>query len=196
MHARRFACLVLGLWLGGCLFMAWVATENFRVADQLVSQASPTARLELKAIGPDPRALLRYQASEENRRYFRLWETAQIVLGCVFFGFMLFGSRESKYLLGGILLLILIVALQRLIVTPEITAEGRLLDFVAPGATAERTRFWLLHSTYVGIELAKWALMLILAGRMVFSRKGSGRSRDARRQLNQVDKTNYSRVNR
>src|SRR5215472_16736923 len=150
MHARRFACFVLGLWLAGGLFMAWVATENFGIADQLASQANPTARLELKAMGPNAHALLRYQASEENRRYFRLWETGQIMLGILFFGLMLFGSRESQFLLGGILLLVVLVMFQRFLLTPEITAAGRLLDFAAPGAaTGTRDKFWVLHSAYV-----------------------------------------------
>lgn len=196
MHARRFACFVLGLWLGGGLFMAWVATQNFRMADRLVSDASPAARLELKAMGPRAQAILRYQASEENRRYFELWETAQIGLGFAFFALMLFGSRENQFLLGGILLLVIITALQRFLLTPEITADGRMLDW-AEGAAAQgaRNQFWVLHTTYVAVEAGKWLLTAALAARMVFSRKGSGRSRDSRRQFDGVNKSNYRRVN-
>jgi hypothetical protein len=197
MHARRFACFVLGLWLAGGLFVAWLSSLNLQTADRLVAQASPTARLELKVLGPNARALLRYQASEANRRYYRQWETAQIMLGCAFLALMLFGSQESKFLLAGILLLVLMVVFQRFVVTPAFVAQGRLLDFASPGATSgEHSQYLVLAGGYYGVEGVKWLLILILTGWMVFSRKGSGRSRDSRRQFNGVDKPNYGRVNR
>jgi hypothetical protein len=196
MHARRFACLILGLWLGGAIFMAWVATQNFREVDRLLDQASPAARLELKALGPNARTLLRYHAAEENRWYFRAWETGQIILGTGFLLVMLFGSRENQFTLGGIVLLILIVAVQRFFLTPEITAQGRVLDFMAPDAgLPDRNRFWVLHSAYAGVEVGKWVLMLVLGGKMIFSRQRSGRSRDSRRELDMVNKPDYGRVN-
>lgn len=195
MHARRFACFVLGLWLGGGLLVAWLTSVNLQVADHLVSNANPAARLELKALGPNSRALLRYQASEENRRYYRIWGSAQIILGFAFFALMLFGSRESKYLLGGILVLIVLTVFELALVTPALTAQGRLQDF-APAVSAERNRYWVLESSYWAIEGVKWLLTVLLAGQMVFSRNGSGRSRDSRRKLDEVNKPNYSRVNR
>lgn len=195
MHARRFACFVLGLWLGGGLLVAWLTSVNLQVADHLVNDANPAARLELKVSGPNSRALLRYQAAEENRRYYRIWGAAQLMLGFAFFALMLFGSRESKYLLGGILVLLLLVVFELTLVTPALTAQGRLLDF-APAASAERNRYWVLENSYRAIEAVKWLFTLLLAGQMVFSRKGSGRSRDSRRKLDDVNKPNYSRVNR
>jgi hypothetical protein len=106
-----------------------------------------------------------------------------------------FGSRESKFLLGGVLLLVLMVALERFLVTPAVTAQGRLLDFAPGAAPGEYNRYWVLEKSYMAVEGTKWLLTLVLAGRIVFSRKGSGRSRDSRRKLDQVNKPNYSRVN-
>src|SRR5579883_480650 len=197
MHARRFACFVLGLWLAGGLFVAWLSSVNLQVADRLIAEATPTARLELKVLGSNAPALLRYQASEENRRYYRLWETAQIIFGFAFFALMLFGSQESKTLLGGILLLVLVVVFQRFVVTPSYVAEGRLLDFATGDALlGERTRYGILQSGFYAVEGVKGLLILVLTGRMVFSRKGSGRSRDSRHKLDEVNKPNYGRVNR
>jgi hypothetical protein len=197
MHARRLACFVLGLWLGGGLLVACLTWVNLRMADHMESQASPAVRLEWKARGGNAGALLRYQASEQNREYRRIWDTAQLILGCGFFGVMLFGSRESKSLLGGILLLVVVVALERFVVTPAVTAQGRLLESSLPDATwGETSRYGVLQIGYRAVEGVKWLLTVVLAGRLVFSRKGSGRSRDSRLQLDLVNKANYRGVNR
>jgi hypothetical protein len=197
MHARRLACFFLGLWLAGSLFMAWVATQNFRQVDRLLSREDPTATLRLKPLGADARAILRYQASEQNRWYFSKWETIQLIYGAFFFFVMLFGSRENKFVLLGVLLLVVLVALQKFLLTPEVTALGRMIDFVPPEQeTPERTRFWILHTAYTGVELGKWGVALFLTAQMVFSRKRSGRSRDSRRELNSIDKPDYRGVNR
>lgn len=194
MHARRFACFALGLWLGGSLLMWWLAAQNARAADRLLDTASPTARLQIKPLGGSARLVLRYAADEQTRRYGRDWEAGQLVLGSLFFLLMLFGSREHYVLPGGILLMLLLVCLERLVIAPEMTAQGRLLDF-APQGTPEHVKFGVLQTAYYGVEAAKFALGLVLTGTMVFSSKRSGRSRDARRQLNFVDKADYRRVN-
>jgi hypothetical protein len=196
MHARRFACFILGLWLGGGILMAWVAMENRRMADRLVAQALPEASLELKALGPKTQTLLRYHAAEANRSLARKWGAAQLILGGGFFLLMLFGSREDQFLLGGIVLLVALAALEYFIVTPAISSQGRVLDFIpADQGSAGRSQLWVLETARLGIEAAKWVLTLALAARMVLSRKRSGRSRDARRELDMVNKANYRSVN-
>src|SRR3954462_14937114 len=101
MHARRLACFLLGLWLAGGLFMAWVATQNFREVDRLLSREDPAATLRLQPLGAEARTILRYHASEMNRWLFRNWEIVQLVFGTAFFFVMLFGSRENKFVLSG-----------------------------------------------------------------------------------------------
>jgi len=197
MHARRLACFFLGLWLAGGLFVAWVATQNFRSVDRMLSGANPAATLQLKPFGQEARMILRYHASELNRYYFARWETYQLLFGSFFFCVMLFGSREGKFTLVGVLLMLLLVALQRFIVTPEITALGRLIDFVpADQPSPERNRFWVVHMAYTGVEVGKWILALVLTGQLVFSRRRSGRSRDSRSNLDRVNKADYRGVNR
>ena len=196
MHARRLACFFLGLWLAGGLFMAWVATQNFREVDRLLSKADPVATLKFKELGPEARFIMRYQASEMNRWLFRSWENAQVFLGVGFFLVMLFGSRENTIVLLGVLLIWLLVLAQRFLITPELISLGRLIDFVPMDTPSpERNRFWIVHTAYSGVEVAKWLLCLLLTAKMVFSSKRSGRSRDSRRELDRVDKPNYRRVN-
>src|SRR4051812_39509793 len=163
MHARRFACFCLGLWLAGGLFMAYVATQNFRGVDRLLSSGNPAATLRLKPLGLQARMILRYQASEMNRWLFDTWEIAQLVCGTVFFFVLLFGSRENKLALAGILLALGMVLLQHLVITPELIALGRLIDFVpADAPSPDRQQFWVVHTAYSGIEVAKWLLALFL----------------------------------
>ncbi len=174
--------------------MWWVAAQNARAADRLLEQASPLARLQMKPLGGDARLVLRYAANEQTRTYDRAWETGQLALGVLFFVLMLFGSREHYVLLSGIVLMILLVCLECFLIAPEMTAQGRLLDF-APGGTPEHVKFSVLQTAYYGADAAKFVLGLVLTGSMVFSSKRSGRSRNARRQLNFVDKADYRHVN-
>ena len=132
-----------------------------------------------------------------NRWLFRAWENTQLVGGTVFFFVLLFGSRENKLVLTGILLALGLVLLQRLVITPEIVALGRLIDFVPPNAPSpERQQFWVVHTAYAGIEVGKWLVALVLAGKMVFfSGERAGRLRHTRRELDGIDKADYRRVN-
>ena len=60
-----------------------------------------------------------------------------LVNGVVFFFVMVFGSRESKYMLLGVLLLLVLTALQKFLLTRELVALGRLIDFVPENGGAE-----------------------------------------------------------
>jgi hypothetical protein len=196
MHARRLACFLLGLWLAGGLFMAWVATQSFHEVDRLLSHTNPTATVHYQPLGDDARPLMRFQASELNRYLFHDWENAQLALGVALLILMLFWTRESKLVLGGTLVLLALTAVERFLLSPEITALGRAIDFAAATADLpQRNRFWIAHTVYAAIEVTKWLIALALTARLVFSAKRSGRSRDARQKLDRVDKRDYGNVN-
>jgi hypothetical protein len=182
MHSRRFACLVLGAWLMGSVLMAVVATQNFRRVDRLLERPVPAAVKLVEDLGADgARSLLRYHASELNRFYFTTWETIQLGLGVGLFFILLFGSPEGKLSLGLAMLMLLLVALMRFALTPEIVVLGRLIDFVpADPPTPERHRFWVLHSAYSSLEVLKFLLGLALAVRLArrHRRRAFDRARD------------------
>jgi hypothetical protein len=196
MHARRLASFFLGIWLAGSLFMAWIAHQNLKEIDRLLAGSNPVARLNLKSLGPEGPAMLRYTAAEQIRWYRTNWDTVQLIAGTGFLLIMLFGSRENKFILLGFLVLVLVTCAQKFLVTPELMALGRLLDFPQAQLPPETGRYGVVNSAYYGIETAKGVLILILTAQMVFSRKRSGRSRDARRKLDHVDKPDYRRVYR
>jgi hypothetical protein len=174
--------------------MAWVAAESFSSVDRLLARPHAVATAEFKELGrADARLLLRYQVAEQNRWYFEAWETTQIVMGMLFFFFMLFATRENKFALFLVLLMIAGVLVERFLLTPGLISLGRMIDFVPPDAdSGERTQFWVLDSWYWGVELAKLILGLALAARLVSQR--SGRSGDARQQFDMVDKANHRHV--
>src|SRR5947207_14334888 len=114
MHYRRIACFMLGLWLGGGLLMAWFGAASFRTVDHMLSNPNPLLSVQMRTLGPGgARLLLRYQVAEQNRRLFATWETAQIILGILFFSFLLFGSDEGKFSLVLLLLMLVATVVQR-----------------------------------------------------------------------------------
>jgi hypothetical protein len=196
MHYRRIASFLLGLWLGGGLLMAWVAIDSFRSVNQLLAAPGPVVAIQIKALGPGGAgALLRYQAAEQNRRYFETWEAVQLVLGAGFLSFLLFGSNEGKFSLLLLLLMFLITAAQRFLLTPELSALGRTFDFIPAGLpSVERNRFWMLHSVYTGSEILKWGLGVVLGILLVFNKPR--RSPDAGHEFDVIDKANHRHINR
>ena len=196
MHYRRIASLLLGLWLGVGLLMAWIAIETFRSVDRLLVAPGPVVAIQIKALGPGgARALLRYQAAEQNRSFFEQWEICQLILSVGFFSFLLFGSNEGKFSLLLLLIMFLIVAAQRFFMTPELSSLGRTFDFIpADVPSVERNRFWMLHSMYTGSEVLKFGLGLVLGARLIFHRER--RSMDAGHQFDMIDKPNHRHINR
>jgi hypothetical protein len=173
MHFRRLACFLLGGWLAGGIFMASVATQNFRSVDRLLANPAPPARMQIDKLGKDAtRALLRYQVAEENRLYFETWGIIEAMLGFVLLLTLLFGSTETNFTLLLALLMLIIAVLQRFLLTPEIVILGRVIDFVPASQTSpERSHFWMLHAAYSGLEVAKWVLNLLLTAKLLLRRK-------------------------
>jgi hypothetical protein len=184
------------VWLGGILAMALVATQNFRTVDRILLEPSPAAAPELKTMGHETaRMLLRWEAGELNRRMFEISETAQIVLAMAVIFVLLFGSTEGKYALALGLLLLVMVIVQRFLLTPLMTSLGRLVDFVPPTARSpERVKFQVLHMGYAALEIFKCVLCLLLAGKLlVRTRRKSGQ---AAGDVNVIDKSYHRHVNR
>lgn len=189
---RRFACFLLGLWLGGSLFMAVMAAQNFRLVDRLLANPAPVAGRLIQSGGAEgARLLLRYQVSELNRWSAENWGSVQLGLAALLFFLLLFGSLEGKLNLLLALLLLLVVLAERLLLTPEMVAQGRLLDFLPPeiGST-ERSRLWLLEGASKGIQIGKLGVGLMLAVRLL------GRSGNAGKKVNLADEADHRHVDR
>lgn len=172
MHRHRIAAFLAGCLILGDLFMIFVATQNFATVDRVLAapQSQPAAQMFQKLGPEDARLLLRYLAGEENRLFFTSWEWAQIALGLLLTALLL--SVRSLLLagLGGTMLIIALF--QRFRVTPEMIELGRLVDFGGGAGSAAYSQFWRLHGLYGALEVAKLALLVVLAGILLFGRRG------------------------
>jgi hypothetical protein len=173
-HFRRFACFLLGLWLGAGLFMDMVVTQNFRSVDRLLANPAPAAAGEIAKLGPAAaRVFLRHQVSEQNRWYFETWGLTEALIGAALLLILLFGSTEKNFTLLLALLMLLIAIVQRFALTPQMVVLGRIIDWVPiDQPSPDRSRFWMLHNAFVGLEMLNWVLGLVLIAKLVFrSRK-------------------------
>jgi hypothetical protein len=177
--------------------MVWIAGDSFRAVDRLLFQPDPAASLQIKALGPGAaRTLFRYQVSEQNRAAFETWEKIQIALGFAFFLYLLLATKEGKFPMILVLLMLGVVLVQRFVLTPELIGLGRNLDFApATALLTERAKFRVAHVGYTGFEIAKWMVGLVLAAKMAFGR-ALGLSGNSRDQVDSIDKRNYRHVNR
>jgi hypothetical protein len=193
MQYRRIICLILGLWFGGGLVMTWFGARSFQTADRVMNQSNPGFALQTKPLGPAvTRAVLRHEVAEQNRWLFQSWENLQIGIGVFFFCYLLFGTMEGKFTLLLALLMLVLTAVQRIGVSPALGSLGSSLDYLPSEAlVAERAKFWMLHGAYVGMELAKLGLGVIVCA-LVLRRS---RSVDPLNQFNMIDKANHRHVN-
>ena len=140
---------------------------------------------------------LRHQVAEQNRDLFETWEFVQLFLGIFFFLFLLLGTAEGKVPLGLAVFMLLLVFPQRFWLTPAMDSLGRSHGFRSRGGSpGDQARFLMLHGSYLGMELLKWAAGIV-AGAMLISRRSrrSG-SRHARQQLNLVNKADHGHIDR
>jgi hypothetical protein len=198
MHSRRFACLLLGMWLAGGVLVTWLVNENSRAADRLLLGSDPAATLRIKVLGPtETQMLLRYEAAELTRRELNLWQGAQIAFGVFFLFFLLFGTAESKFSLALALVLVLSVAIQRFAIWPEVVSFGRLTDFVPAGSgSGYRNRLLVMESAFFTVEIGKWVVMVVLGATLISRGRRRGRSNGSWNQFNVIDKTDNSHIDR
>ena len=193
MHYRRIVALLLGLWLGGDIVMAWFGARSFQTVNRVMNGSNPVFALQTKPLGPaNTRMVLRYQIAEENRYLFQGWEYLQLILGIGFFSYLLFGTLEGKFSLALAMGMLIITGVQRFGISTELGAIGKTLDYLpADVAASERAKFWLLHSAYVGAEALKFGVALVLLAVVL----RTNRSVDPVNKFDMVDKANHRHVN-
>lgn len=172
MHRHRIAAFLAGCLILGSLFMIFVATQNFATVDRVLAAPQPYQATQMfQTLGPEnARLLLRYLAGEENRLFFTTWELAQIALGALLTAVLLLATK-SRMLAGFAGAMLIIALFQRFRVTPEMIALGRLVDFGGGAGSAAYSQFWRLHGLYGVLEVVKLALLIVVAGLLLFGRR-------------------------
>ena len=170
MHFSRIAAWILGAWLAGNIFMAFVATQNFRRADEVLSAPPPEiAKIIQTAGGDGSRLLLRHLVGEQNRFFFNSWELAQFGLGLMLAG-TLFLEPNNRKLAGFAAAMLGLTVFSHFVLTPELIWLGRLIEF-QPAGTPQRGQFGKLHAMYGVLEIVKMLLGGVLAGLLFIMRR-------------------------
>lgn len=174
---RRISALILGAWLGAGILADVAVTQNFQTIDRFLESPGDRATSVLlnQAGRARERVILRRNAGEENNWIFLNWERVELVMGSGLFLLLLFGERPQKIILAGAIVLLLIVAFEHFLLTPQITAMGRTVDNL-PANSRDVKTFWLLHGFYSGLDILKIVISLAMAARLAIRRK---RDKDA-----------------
>jgi hypothetical protein len=172
MHHQRIAAFLLGAWIMGSLFMIFVATQNFELADTLGPAGS--------------RALLRAMAGGLNQIFFLDWERVELGIGIALTGWLWFGMR--KRLLAGLSAAsFILVAAQHFFVTPQMLALARHLDNASAAS-----QFGTLHAVYGITDVVKLVICVVLAALLL----PAWSDRNAVVQVQPVDYAHHGHVDR
>jgi hypothetical protein len=196
MQSRRFACFIVGMWLAGGLFWFWVGRVSAHSAELSLSEQNPGVELRVKPLGvKEARLLLHHAAAEEFRSETELWETGQVVLGILFFLYLLFGTREGKLPLVLALMALALVAAQKFALTPNVLSLGRLTDFGTDAADAAyRIRLHVLTAAHAGFEFVKWGCEIAIGVLLIGHRRRQ--SGNSRQDFYTVDETDHGHIYR
>lgn len=202
MHSRRLITFLLGAWLGGMALVAMIAVLNLRTADHILDMPLGGAKVVLDKLGSDARPLIRHEVAEINRTLFESWEWIQVTLGGLLLAVVIFSRRHSKdrvlLTLGIIGSMLVIVLVQRLLLTPEMIGTGRLIDFgKGPDIDRERRVFGSLHAMYGVAEVVKGLVGVFYLGLLLRSKGRPSRSISSSRRsgnIDAIDEADYSHV--
>jgi len=195
MHQARIAIFLLGAWIFGGLFMAYVASQNIDMVDTVLKSPSSDAAKFLQKLGPNnnPRQLLYYLASEEIRSVSEDWELAQIGIG-VLLMFVLLLGLENKLLTGVATAMVILTVFEHFKVTPELSWLGRSIDFIPWAAESQqRDQYWKLRTVYNMMDVLKLILALGMTGYLFTLRRKRVKPR---MQVDPVDYANHRHVDR
>lgn len=195
MHARRFACMLLGMWLGCSALMTWITADSFNSAPRMLARSSEFNARTHSLGREETRMMLAYPVRQQVAWWMEGWSDLEILLACCFFLFLLLGTREDKVALGLTLLPLAAAVFQRAVTLPQLTYLGALVDFMPPNAAApERKQLSAVRLVLTGVELFK-----LLGGSALayyFIGRRQRRSGFSREEVDAIDKTHNSHIDR
>jgi hypothetical protein len=166
---RRFAAFLIGAWLAGSLFMDVTAIANFHAVERFLADPGiPSAQLIHSAGHDNTRVLLRRAAGEANGWLFEQWEWIQLATGLALLLVLIFGSRPPKIPIALCLLMMVLVVVERFVLTPNIIRLGRVIDFLPAGPQLpDRVSFGVYHGAYSLVDILKLVCGFAIAGILI-----------------------------
>ena len=209
MHTRRLVAFLLGVWIGGILFVAYTINANFSTTRSILENPREGPRLLIDLAGRERAAtLLQYNTAEANRTMVESWEWFQLALGLGLVGTLPFAMRlKWAYLIAAVIMLLIATA-DRVLLTPDMVGVGRLIDMAGGDAWTQdslwkqRRSLRTLQQLYWAGEIVKGLVGLgLTAALLTFRGKSTLKSvRSIRRRglekVDAIDDSDYSHVDR
>ena len=172
MHSRRLSAFILGAWILGNLFIAFVASQSFRNVDRILNSPPQAVSKYMEDLGMDvTRLILRFEAAEMNRFLFEAWGLVQIGIGAALVSACVLTAHRSRFLIIGAGTMLVLTLVNTFYVLPSMASLGRSFDFVAATANLhDRENFQDFHIMYSVMEVIKLIIGVMLAIRLIFDR--------------------------
>jgi len=176
------------MWLGAATLVDLTAIQNFSAVDTFLPAPGSinVAAHVVKAGSNSLRFIMRRNAAEENARIFEAWEWTQIGLAIAFFFLILFGERPPASALVIVPVILIILVLERLVISPNVVGLGRVVDDIpAKELIGNPTvaRFWAFQGFYEGCEIVKMLLGLGVGARLMIRRTVEKAQRQTDREM-------------
>lgn len=198
MHSRRFLAFFVGLWLAGLLVVSYVTAFSSRTVNFVMENPPHEASRWVDILGKDrTRTLLQHYDAEVNRSLLEAWGYADLVL-CVFILITAVMIKSGKPAMIAAALLLVLCLASVFLLTPQVVAVGRLLDFRSHfPVPPERAQFASLNGMLLGVSFVRVLTAAILAA-VLMHRSQKPRSRRVSRldEIDPVNHPNYRHINR
>lgn len=201
MHTRRLVTFLLGIWIFGTLFVAYISNASLNITRAINENPNEAASSLIEPAGSDRvNTLTRYTTAEIQRAMVESWEWVQVGIGLAIVCTMPFALRMKWLYFTGAVIMWLIVICQRWLLTPEMLGIGRMLDFAGGNLWTqdalwkERRTLRLLDNLYLALDGTKLLLALTITGGLIIFRRKAAYKKLER--VDSVDHTDHSHVNR
>jgi hypothetical protein len=130
MHIRRLICFMLGLFLAGNTLILLSGYTGHLSLERVLSRPAAQVKQDSEKLGSDSlRSMLRHQMLETVRYNQEKWDYLQLLLLLAILLLVVFGTHEGRLVVGFTSLLLLIAGIDAFLLSGDLTAYGRLLDF-------------------------------------------------------------------
>jgi hypothetical protein len=188
---RRFACAVLGVWLGAGACVDLLVNQNVSAVDRFLADpgTGETAARISEAGSVSVRFILRRNAAEENAWVLTEWEWIQIALLVTVLFLAIFGDRPARSAYWIVPFMLLIIVLQLAVVTPHVASLARDVDEIPASelmSNVQAGRLEAFRTAFWGGEALKMLLGAILMWKLMVRRERT-RSGDRETETGAVD---------